>query len=343
MSAPVTTQLEQTGAGQPLSPMPGRKQTGGWSSRAPRSGDRSQRAGPRQRQDHRRQQRACKVSAVLGFGRFRGPGPFHVSPLRQDAPVTTRSGPRPTGRVRRWILQRPADVMDVFVYVVVLNLAIQFIPSVISETFTLSLLTAVLLKFALEAVIHLKSKILGGFRAATTRAGRWAAAALLWVAAAGSKIVVLELVDLVFGDAVSLGTFISVTLLVVALLLSRAAVRRLLYGNDRSRLTGAGSGRARGRDLLLSPRRGRHLQVFALLTDEGPWGPTVRSRPMQLAAMRALGLLMAAPVRLSGLTPGRGPTGDPSARRVRLHQAATPWPCRPGNSPAVPPCSGRGG
>jgi len=48
------------------------------------------------------------------------------------------------------------------------------------------------------------------------------------VVAAGSKLVVLELVDLVFGDAVSLGGFISVTLLVVALLVSRAAVRRLL-------------------------------------------------------------------------------------------------------------------
>jgi hypothetical protein len=40
---------------------------------------------------------------------------------------------------------------------------------------------------------------------------------------------VLELVNLVFGDAVSLGGFIPVTLLFVTLLLSRAAVRRLLY------------------------------------------------------------------------------------------------------------------
>ena len=146
--------------------------------------------------------------------------------------MTTRSGRAALGRVRSWIRQRPADVMDVFVYVVVLNLAVQYVPSVISETFTLSLLTAVLLKVALEAVIFLKSKLLGRFRAATTRVGRWASGALLWVAAAGSKIVVLELVDLVFGDAVSLGNFVSVTGLVVALLLSRGAVRRLLYDAD---------------------------------------------------------------------------------------------------------------
>jgi hypothetical protein len=134
----------------------------------------------------------------------------------------------PGGPVRRWIRARPADVIDVFVYVVVLNLAIQYKPSVISETFTLSLLTAVLLKLALEVVILLKGEILTRLHAADTRRAKIVAAVSLWVVAAGSKFVVLELVDLVFGDAVSLGGFIPVTLLVVALLGSRAAVRRLL-------------------------------------------------------------------------------------------------------------------
>lgn len=40
-----------------------------------------------------------------------------------------------------WLRERPADVIDVFVYVVVLNLAVQYLPRVISETFTLSLIT----------------------------------------------------------------------------------------------------------------------------------------------------------------------------------------------------------
>ncbi len=50
---------------------------------------------------------------------------------------------------------RPADVIDVFVHVVVLNLAIEYVPSVISEGFTLSLLTAVLLKLALDCDFEL--------------------------------------------------------------------------------------------------------------------------------------------------------------------------------------------
>lgn len=138
--------------------------------------------------------------------------------------------PAPGGPLRRWARARPADVIDVFAYVVVLNLAVEYVPSVVSEGFTLSLLTAALLKVVLEIVMAAKGTIVGAMRAATTARTKAAAAALLWVVAAGSKFVVLELVDLVFGDAVSLGGFVPVTVLVVVLILSRAGVRRLLYG-----------------------------------------------------------------------------------------------------------------
>ena len=137
--------------------------------------------------------------------------------------------PSRSGAGRRGLRARPSDVVDLFVYVVVLNLAVEYVPSVISESFTLSLLTAVLLKVALEVVILVKNAILVRLRAATTPRTKLVAALSLWVVAVGSKLVVLELVNLGFGDSVSLGGFISVTLLVLALLASRAAVRRLLY------------------------------------------------------------------------------------------------------------------
>lgn len=112
--------------------------------------------------------------------------------------------------------------------------AIQYLPRVISETFTLSLLTAVLLKVALELVLLLKGAVVGRLRRATTRTGRVTSALMLWAVAAGSKFVVLELVDLVFGEDVSLGSFWSVTALVVTLLLARGAVRRLLGLGEKS-------------------------------------------------------------------------------------------------------------
>ena len=135
---------------------------------------------------------------------------------------------RDSDLVQRAIAVKPEDVVDVLIYVTVLNLVIEHFPGVISETFTLSLLTAVVLKVALEVVLVVKARAITRFRGATTVWGRVGAGLLLWGTAAGSKIVVLELVSLVFGDAVSLGGFLSVTLLVVALLLSRAGVRRLM-------------------------------------------------------------------------------------------------------------------
>lgn len=136
--------------------------------------------------------------------------------------------PEPTV-VPTWVVAHRADVVDLFVYVVVLNLAVEHVPSVISEGFTLSLLTAALLKVTLELVILLKGVVLARLRGATTRPARTTAAVMLWVVAVGSKLVVLWLIDIVFGGSVSLGGFIPVTLLVLALLMSRAAVRRLLH------------------------------------------------------------------------------------------------------------------
>jgi hypothetical protein len=125
-------------------------------------------------------------------------------------------------------LVNPTDVVDVFVYVVVLNLAIEYFPAVLSESFTLSVFTAVLLKLVLEVVVHVKNRVKGRLRAATTPLGRALAALLLWLVLVGSKFVVLTLEDLLFGDAVSLGGFFSVTALIIVLLLARAGVRTLL-------------------------------------------------------------------------------------------------------------------
>ncbi len=119
-------------------------------------------------------------------------------------------------------------VVDVFVYTVVLNLFVEYLPRVISETFTLSVLTAVLLKAVLELVVAVKNRVKAGFRRAATPVGKLLAGFLLWLVLFTSKFVVLEAVDLVFGAHVSLGGFFSVTLLILVLLAARAVVRRLL-------------------------------------------------------------------------------------------------------------------
>ena len=82
-----------------------------------------------------------------------------------------------------------AAIVDIFVYVVVLNLFVEYLPQVISELVTLSLLTAVLLKGVLEVVVRLKKRVGTRFRQAST--GREDHRRfLLWAVLFGSKFLV---------------------------------------------------------------------------------------------------------------------------------------------------------
>lgn len=132
----------------------------------------------------------------------------------------------PSPRVRR--LLDPLHVVDVFVYVVVLNLATEFFPSVLLEGFAVSLVTAVLLKLVLELVLYAKKRVLRRIRGAETVLRRIVSIGMLVLLLPGSKFVVLWLEDVLLGDAVTLGGFWSVTLLIFALMGARWAVRWLL-------------------------------------------------------------------------------------------------------------------
>lgn len=134
---------------------------------------------------------------------------------------------RALGASLRAVRIRPIDLVDVFVYLVVLGVFVQFFPEVIAESFALSLLTAVLLKVVLEVVMTVKKRIVARIRDARSVWVRVVNIASLLVLMPGSKFVVLELVDVLFGDAVYLGGFFAVTGLIIVLMLARGGVRMI--------------------------------------------------------------------------------------------------------------------
>ena len=119
-------------------------------------------------------------------------------------------------------------LVDVLVYLVVLGLFVQFAPDVLSESFGVSLLTAILLKLVMELVVAAKTRVVRRIRSAETPRVKVTASVTLVLVAAGSKFVILWLTDVIFGDAVYLGGFLSVTLLVLTLMAARAIVRRVV-------------------------------------------------------------------------------------------------------------------
>lgn len=125
-------------------------------------------------------------------------------------------------------------MVDVFVYVVILNLATQFFPTVLTESFTISLLTAIMLKLVLELVLLGKTRVLRRIRGSSTLSRRIVSIGMLVLLLPASKFLVLWLEDLVFGDAVSLGGFWPATLLIFALMGARWGVRWLLGPSPRA-------------------------------------------------------------------------------------------------------------
>ena len=106
-------------------------------------------------------------------------------------------------------------VTDVLVYIVVLNLFVEYVPKVITESFTISIFTAVVLKFLIDAIAGLEHRVGGWFKKRQGPAWRALGLVALFSILFISKFVVLEIIDIVFGDRVALGGFIEVALLVV--------------------------------------------------------------------------------------------------------------------------------
>ena len=55
-------------------------------------------------------------------------------------------------------------VSDVLVYIVVLGLFVEYVPSVITESFSISIFTAVVLKVLIDAIARLEHRVSGWFK-----------------------------------------------------------------------------------------------------------------------------------------------------------------------------------
>ena len=105
---------------------------------------------------------------------------------------------------------------DILIYIIVLNLFVEYNSKIIIDSFTISIFTAILLKILLEIILKLEHKVSEIFK--THKVVR---ILLVWLIPFGSKFLILEVVDFVFGEHVELGKFLDVILLVIALMVTR--------------------------------------------------------------------------------------------------------------------------
>ena len=116
---------------------------------------------------------------------------------------------------------------DVLIYVIVLNLFVEYVEKVVIDSFTISIFTAILLKALLDVILGLEHRVAHFFEARPGKLSKFLRIMSTWVILFLSKFLILEVVDLVFGDHVELGKFVQVLSLVIALMVAREVVQRI--------------------------------------------------------------------------------------------------------------------
>lgn len=111
---------------------------------------------------------------------------------------------------------------DVLIYIIVLNLFVEYNYKIVIDSFTISIFTAILLKILLEIILKLEHRVSDAFKAY-----RILRILLVWLILFGSKFLILEIVDIVFGEHVELGKFLDVIVLVIALMVAREVFQRI--------------------------------------------------------------------------------------------------------------------
>ena len=116
---------------------------------------------------------------------------------------------------------------DVLIYIVVLNLFVEYVDKIVIDSFTISILTAILLKALLDVILGLEHRVAHFFEARPGNLSKFLRIMSTWLILFLSKFLILEVVDIVFGDHVELGKFVHVLSLVIALMVAREVVQRI--------------------------------------------------------------------------------------------------------------------
>ena len=116
-------------------------------------------------------------------------------------------------------------VTDVLVYIVVLNLFVEFVDDIVIESFWISILTAILLKLLLDALIGVEHEFAGYLRAREGPVYKVLSFVSLFSILFLGKFLILEVVNVVFGDEVELGHFVEIAALIVAMIVVRGALQ----------------------------------------------------------------------------------------------------------------------
>jgi hypothetical protein len=138
-----------------------------------------------------------------------------------EASVTDEAGgPRLTHAQARFT----AALTQILVSIVVLNLFVEYVHTVVIDSFTVSIVTAVLLWVMLRVITRLEHRVSGFFRRRKGAASRVLRLLSVWAIMFVSKFVIIEVVGLATAGRAVLGEFFAVVAIVLVLMAAEYAL-----------------------------------------------------------------------------------------------------------------------
>lgn len=120
-----------------------------------------------------------------------------------------------------------AAMFNVLINIVILNFFVEHVDEVVIDSFSISVLTAILLTVMVALIARVEHRVHHFFfDEQTGRGSRFLGWLALWGILFGGKLLILEVVDWVFGDHVALGHLLEVILLVLAMLVVQALMEK---------------------------------------------------------------------------------------------------------------------
>jgi hypothetical protein len=110
---------------------------------------------------------------------------------------------------------------DVLIYIVVLNLFVEFVDAIVIDSFYISILTAILLTALLDVLVVVEHGVHGYFEKKEAPIFRVISVVATFAILFTSKLLILEIVNFVFGEHVELGHFVDVLVLIITMMVVR--------------------------------------------------------------------------------------------------------------------------
>jgi FlaA1/EpsC-like NDP-sugar epimerase len=111
--------------------------------------------------------------------------------------------------------------MTLLMYIVILNLFVKYVDAVVIDSFTISIFTSVVLLAMLVTILGLEHRVHAFFDARKGTAWRIGSTIATLGILFLSEFVILEVIDIVFGEHVDLGGFVEIIIIVITLILAQ--------------------------------------------------------------------------------------------------------------------------